>query len=91
MTIINLTISLCVLIYAGYLVFHGRPINRWMMVVNALAGLWASAVLGLFIFDAVVFDFLDSETIRTYCIRPVIFVLLCTVLANTIRQGWKPK
>lgn len=89
MSILNFTIAICVLLYASYLVVHGRPINRWMMVVNALAGLWSVVVFGLFILDVAILDILDPETIRTYCIRPVIFVLLCTVLANTIRQGWK--
>ena len=89
MSWLNLFTSIIIVGYAGFLFFHGRRINKWMMLVSALAGLWAAVMYGLFIVDAFLWDFMDRDTIRNYCIKPAIFVLLCTILAWTIRSGWR--
>ena len=85
----NLTVSLIIVFYAAYLFDRGRKINKGMMVVNVIAGLWGVFAYGLFIFDALVYDVLSKEAIREYCIKPMVFVLFCTVLAWTIRSGWR--
>jgi hypothetical protein len=89
MSWINFTTALLIIGYAAYLYFHGRPINRGMMIVSLLAGLWAGIMYGLFIIDQLLYDILSPDIIRNYCIKPAIFVLLCTILAWTIRSGWR--
>lgn len=87
MSWLNLVTSLLIVGYAGFLLVHGRPINRGMMVVSMVAGLWAAVMYGLFVIDQLWFDILAPDVIRNYCIKPAIFVLLCTILAWTIRSG----
>ena len=89
MSWLNLLTAIIILGYAGWLFFHGRKINKWMMMVSALAGLWAFIMYGLFIVDALVWDIMDRETIRNFCIKPAIFVQLCTILAWVIKSGWR--
>jgi hypothetical protein len=89
MSILNFTVALVVLLYGLHLALHGRKINRWMFIVSALAGLWASVMYAMFIVDQVFVDFVSGTFIREYCIKPVIFILLCTILAWLIRSGWR--
>ena len=89
MSIINLTVGVVIVAYSFYLIFKGRRINRWMMLLNTIAGLWAVVMYSLFVVDTLWFDILPPNVIREYCIKPAIFVLLCTVLAWSIRSGWR--
>jgi hypothetical protein len=89
MSILNLTIAVAIVVYSAYQVACGRRINRWMMVLNTVAGLWASVMYILFVIDTVWFDIFPPTVIREYCIKPAIFVLLCTILAWSIRSGWR--
>ncbi len=89
MSWINFFTSLAIIGYAVFLFFRGRPTNKWMMLVSMLAGLWAGVMYALFIIDQLFWDILSPDIIRNYCIKPAIFVLLCTILAWTIRSGWR--
>ena len=85
----NLLLSILVIVFATWEIFKGRAINRGMMIVYALAGLWSLVVYGLIVVDTVVVDIMDSSYVKNFCIRPMLFVLLCTILASVIRGGWK--
>ena len=91
MSWINLLTAIAIVAYAGFLYYHGRRINRGMMIVNIVAGLWAAIMYSMFVIDQLVYDFLSPEIIRNYCIKPAIFVLLCTILAWTIRSGYRDR
>jgi hypothetical protein len=85
----NFSLSLIIVFYSAYLYDKGRKVNKGMMLVNVIAGLWGVFAYGLFIFDALVYDVLSKEAIREYCIKPMVFVLFCTILGWTIRSDWR--
>jgi hypothetical protein len=89
MTILNFTMSIILLYYTVYLSIRCRGETRQMMLVYVGAGLWAFMVHLLVVIDAVWVDFMDWQTITLYLIRPLLFVLMCTVMAAAIKSGWR--
>lgn len=88
-TVLNAIVSVIILGYALFLVFKGRPEIRSMMALYAVTGLWATIVHGAVLYDYLVRDFLPWQTVTLYLIKPLIFILLCTVLAAIIKSGWR--
>ena len=88
-SMINLFIAMVIVYYSIYLMFVGRPINRWMWFFSAIAGLWFVTMYGLFFIDKFWIDFMDAETIRTLCIKPAITVIECMLLAWIVKSGWR--
>lgn len=88
MSIINLALSITIVAYAVMLLRKGRKLDKGMYWVYLMAGLWTSTVYALYLIDIYIYDFMDRYVVRTFCFRPIIFLLLCTVLAALIRTGW---
>ena len=88
-TILNAIISMIILGYALYIVFRGRKETRAMNILYAVVGLWATVVHGVVLYDYLIYDFLDWQFVTMFLIKPLIFVLLCTVLAAIIKNGWR--
>jgi hypothetical protein len=83
----NTVVALLVIILGIYYFLKGRKVDKWMMLINVLSGFWVLvAYIAIFI-DAFVVDFLSPAQITCYVIRPALFVLLSTKLANIIRLG----
>ena len=89
MTVVNFITSVILLVYGIYLIYRCRKEVRGMMLVFAVAGLWAFTVHSLVMWDKVVDDFMEWQLVTNYLIRPLLFVLMCTVLAAMIRMGWR--
>lgn len=89
MTVANFILSAALLGYTVYLVFRCRPEVRGMILVFAVAGLWAFTVHSLVMWDKVVDDFMEWQLVTNYLIRPLLFVLMCAVLAAAIKSGWR--
>ena len=89
MTLLNTAMATILFGYATYKTFHCRKEARPMMMVYAGAGLWSFGVYALVFVDQVIFDFMCWQDVTIYLIRPLIFVLMCAVLAATIRSGWR--
>jgi hypothetical protein len=89
MTVANFIMSAVLLGYSAYLVFRGRREVRSMMIVFAAAGLWSFGVHLAVVFDLLVYDFMCWQTVTNFLIRPLLFVLMCAVLAAAIRMGWR--
>ena len=89
MTIANFLMSAVLLGYTAYLVFRGRPEVRPMMLVFAAAGLWSFAVHLAVVIDLTCCDFMAWQFVTNYLIRPLLFVLMCAVLAAAIKSGWR--
>lgn len=85
---LNLILSLAIVIYAVRLLRKGRRLDKGMYWVYLMAGLWTSSVYILYLIDLYLYDFMDRYVVRTFCFRPIIFILLCTILAALIRTGW---
>ena len=89
MSWLNLTLSFLIVGYAAFLFFRGRRINRGMMLLNVVAGLYIGTVYILLAVDQFFMDILTAEIFRVYCIKPAVFFLLCVILAWTVRSGWR--
>jgi hypothetical protein len=85
-----LVIVLGLFVFGYNLVYFccGRKVNRGIAATNGLAGLFAAAMYFLFVVDSYFFDFLTSEEVRSYCMRPITVVMLSAILANTLRMRW---
>lgn len=88
MSWLSLIVSAMIIIYAGYLWFKGRSLDRGMYLIYGLAGLWAFVAYFIYAIDTYVVDILSRQDIRLFVFRPVIFVLLCVILGALIRTGW---
>ena len=88
-TICNAIVSVIIFGYALYIVFRGRRETRPMMILYAVTGVWATIVHGIVLYDYLIFDFLDWQFVTMFLIKPLIFILLCTVLAAIIKSGWR--
>jgi hypothetical protein len=89
MTVANFIMSAVLLGYSVYLVFRGRREVRSMMIVFAMTGLWAFLVHLAVVLDLAVYDFMCWQTVTNFLIRPLLFVLMCAVLAAAIKSGWR--
>ena len=87
MAYINTALSLIVIAVGVYYAIWGRKLDRPMMWVNTLAGLWVLGAYLTIIVDAFFIDILTPQEVTLYAIRPALFVLLVTKLANMIRMG----
>jgi len=89
MAYVNTLLSMVVIIMGIWYAIYGRKIDRWMMLINVLAGFWVlCAYLAIFL-DNFFIDFMSAQDVTAYAIRPALFVLLATKLANMIRIGRK--
>jgi hypothetical protein len=68
--------------------FRGRKANRILSLTNGLAGLFAAVMYSIFLVDNYLYDFLSSDTVRAYCMRPITVVMLGAILANSMRMRW---
>ena len=89
MTVLNFFTSGVLFFYAAYMLFVCRKEVKGMMLVFFMAGLWAFGVHLLVMIDQTVIDFICWQTVTNYLIRPLLFVLMCTVLGAIIRLGWR--
>jgi hypothetical protein len=89
MTVLNFLMSVALLGYSAYLIFYGRREVRSMMIVFAVAGLWAFGVHLAVVIDLTCCDFMTWQLVTNYLIRPLIFVLMSAVLAAAIKSGWR--
>ena len=88
-TILNAIISMIILGYALYIVFRGRRETRSMNILYAVVGFWATFVHAVVLYDYLIWDFMEWQFVTMYLIKPLIFILLCTVLAAIIKNGWR--
>jgi hypothetical protein len=88
-TVLNAAVSVAILGYALFLIFRGRREIRTMMVIYAVAGFWSTLVHGAVFYDYLITDFMAWQFVTTYLIKPLLFILLCTVLAAVIKSGWR--
>jgi hypothetical protein len=89
MTIMNFTIALCILLYAGWLLPRCRPEVKPMMWVFFSAGVWSFSVHSAVVCDKICYDFMPWQFVTDYLIRPLIFVLQCVILSAIIKAGWR--
>ena len=88
-TILNAIISMIILGYSLYIVFRGRRETRSMNILYAVVGFWATFVHAVVLYDYLIWDFMEWQFVTMYLIKPLIFILLCTVLAAIIKNGWR--
>jgi hypothetical protein len=87
MTYANAGLSLLIIVMGVWYAFYGRKIDRGMMWVNIIGGVWVMVAYVAIFIDALWVDFISPAEITCYVIRPAIFVLLCVMLSNIIRIG----
>jgi hypothetical protein len=89
MTIANSILSVVILYYSIYLIIRGRKEARSLMIVYAVAGLWAVSVHSMIMVDKLWKNIFDWQVTTTFLIRPLLFVLMSTILAGIIKSGWR--
>ena len=89
MTAMNFIVAYVLFFYATYAYFRGRREAQSMLGVYALAGAWSVIVYTLVMIDYLLVDFMTWQVVTGYLIRPLLFILLCTILGATIRSGWR--
>jgi len=88
MTVLNLIVALSIIALGLYYFIRGRKVDRWMVLSNLLAGVWAATTIIVIIIDRTYKDIFVEHTTR-WLISVTLFVLLCTKLGNLIRIGRK--
>jgi hypothetical protein len=83
----NLLMAFAIVSYSTFLFFKGRKLDKWMMAINALAGLWVFIIYTILLVDTYWKDILTPQEITLYLVRPALFILLSTKLSNIIRIG----
>jgi hypothetical protein len=87
MTYVNAGAALLVVALGLWYAVKGRKIDRGMMVVNVISGMWLVVAYTLIFVDALWVDIITPDQITCYVIRPALFVLLAAKIANIIRIG----
>jgi len=87
MAYLNALAALSIIILGTYYARKGRRVDKWVMICNVIAGVWVLIAYSMIFYDSFIKDIFTPAEITCFVIRPAIFVLLTTKIANMIRIG----